>query len=146
MRDHEIQKLQHVAGPESRSMGLFPGMAGLPGTPLAGASLRMSSDERTIGVATGMFLLSMATVGIWLTARIGKGPQQLGVFLVMSFLYAGRGAARIATVLGHAQDWPLWLLSGMRIFMPWALALRSLFMHMTPWNWHPVIRDLSMCC
>ncbi len=62
MRDHEIQELQHVAGPESRSMGLFLGVAGLPGTPLAGASLRMSSDEMTTGVATGVFLLPRATV------------------------------------------------------------------------------------
>lgn len=93
-----------------------------------GDFLQVAASDRTRGMAVGLFLLSMATVVLWMTARLGKSLPHRRVFLGMSLLFAGCGAARIGTIVGGAQNWPEWLLVPMHLFLPGALVVLSIFM------------------
>ena len=53
--------------------------------------IRATDQARAISVA--VFLLSMATVVMWLTVRIGKGLRHRKLFMVMSCLFASSGFA-----------------------------------------------------
>lgn len=86
------------------------------------------ATDQARAIAGGVFLLTMATVVMWLTVRIGKGLRHRKLFMVMSCLFASSGAARIAIMLSAGHDWPDWLLSAMRLLLPGALVLLSLFM------------------
>jgi PAS domain S-box-containing protein len=103
--------------------------AGLPFcTPALAGYLNGAVDDWAADTATGILLLSVATVVLWLTARLGKTLRYRKVLVAMSFLYAGCGVARIAVVFGAAANWPKWILSGMLVFLPWSLLALSIFM------------------
>jgi PAS domain S-box-containing protein len=104
------------------SLGLSFGLA-----PLAG-HLNGAWDTRATDATTGIFLLSMATVVLWLTIRIGKGLPHRKVFVAMGFVYAACGWARLAILFGGAENWPQWLLSGVLRFLPVGLLALSIFM------------------
>ena len=92
------------------------------------ASLRPINADDARGIANGIFLLSMASVVIWLTRRIGYGLPHRRVFVAMSLLFAGCGAARILTIEAEAWHLPAWLVYPMRMFLPAALVALSIFM------------------
>jgi two-component system cell cycle sensor histidine kinase/response regulator CckA len=131
---HSIQPIQRritdLLGryPAYYSRTCITGIAMIWAWRLQGEFLSAAEADRIRGLATGLFLASMATVVMWLMVRIGKGLPHRDVFLVMSSLFGGCGATRILTVLGYTQNWPGWLLSSLRIFMPIALVVLSIFM------------------
>jgi len=95
--------------------------------PLAGY-LSGAWDTRATDAATGIFLLSMATVVLWLTTRLGKGLRHRGVFVTMGFVYAGCGLARVAMLFEATQNWQKWVCSSVLVFLPLGLIVLSLFM------------------
>ncbi|HTZ47288.1 MAG TPA: hypothetical protein VMH20_06835 [Verrucomicrobiae bacterium] len=102
---------------------------GLPfGLAPVAAHLGSVWDTRATDAATGVFLLSMATVVFWLTTRIGKGLRHRSVFVVMGFVYAGCGLARLAILFGGADNWPKWFGSSVLVFLPLGLLVLALFM------------------
>jgi len=92
------------------------------------APLGIIDLDHARGIATGIFLRSMASVVIWLTTRIGRGLPHRPVFIVMSFLFAGCGTARILTLEAEAWHLRLWFVYPMRLFLPAALIVLSVFM------------------
>lgn len=74
------------------------------------------------------FLLSMASVVIWLTVRIGPGLPHRKMFLVMSVLYAGCGTAQALQTLSERRGLPEGFAQGLEIFIPVALSVLAIFM------------------
>ncbi|HTZ47989.1 MAG TPA: PAS domain S-box protein, partial [Verrucomicrobiae bacterium] len=93
-----------------------------------GGYLNGAWDTRATDTATGIFLISMATVVLWLTTRLGKGLQHRAVFAAMGIVYAACGFARLAILFDATQNWPKWLSSSVLVFLPLGLLLLSLFM------------------
>jgi hypothetical protein len=56
----------------------------------------------------------------------GQGIAASGVFVVMGFVYAACGLARLAILFNATQNWPEWLSSSVLVFLP--LVVLSLFM------------------
>ena len=108
------------------SFGWMSGVVSLWGWWSQAEFIRATDQARAIAV--GVFLLTMATVVMWLTVRIGKGLRHRKLFMVMSCLFASSGAARIGIMLSAGRDWPDSLLWAMRLLLPGALVLLSLFM------------------
>jgi len=90
--------------------------------------MRFGGLERYIEGAFALFLLSMASVVIWLTLRIGPGLPHRKVFLVMSALFAGCGAAQTFRTLSYQQNWPVWFVHSGQILIPVTLCVLSVFM------------------